>query len=79
VGYERNGGNGYYDILGPRARSLASHPDASVRDFAAETIREIEIFESSEDSYGYAFYLLQRPRAATVSFGAARLPVLESG
>lgn len=53
--------DGSYDILGPRARSLASHPDAFVRDSAAETVREIEIFESSEDSYGYVFYLLQHP------------------
>ena len=28
-------------------------------DFAVEIIREIEIFEQSEDSYGYVFYVLQ--------------------
>src|SRR5262249_2385284 len=52
--------DGYYDILSPRAKGLLDHPDASVRDFAADTIREIEVFELSEDSFGYVFYLLQR-------------------
>jgi SAM-dependent methyltransferase len=51
---------GYYDVLEPRAQSLVDHPDASVRDFAVETIKEIEIFRRSEDSYGYVFYVLQR-------------------
>lgn len=50
---------GYYDILGKRAKILTSHPDPSFRDFAVEIIREIEIFEQSEDSYGYVFYVLQ--------------------
>jgi hypothetical protein len=36
------------------------HPDTAVRNFAAETIKEIEIFRLSEDSYGYVFYILQR-------------------
>jgi hypothetical protein len=31
-----------------------------VRAFAAETMREIEIFGLSEESYGYVFYVLQR-------------------
>jgi trans-aconitate methyltransferase len=51
---------GYYDVLEPRAKSLVDHPDASVKDFAVETIKEIEIFRRSEDSYGYVFYVLQR-------------------
>ncbi len=51
--------DGYYDILKPRAKALLDHPDASVRDFAAETVREIEVFDRSEDSYGYVFYVLQ--------------------
>ncbi len=51
---------GYYDILGPRARALVDHPDSSVRKFAAEILREIEVFDASEDSYGYVFYVLQR-------------------
>jgi ubiquinone/menaquinone biosynthesis C-methylase UbiE len=51
---------GYYDILGPRAQKLLHHPDAAVRDFAMEMIREIDVFELSENSYGYVFYLLQR-------------------
>src|SRR5262249_34321723 len=44
---------GYYDVLEPRARTLLDHSDAAVRDFAAETVREIEVFECSEESYGY--------------------------
>jgi hypothetical protein len=53
---------GYYDILEPRAKALVDHPDLPVRDFATETVREIEIFKCSEDSYGYVFYVLQRTR-----------------
>ena len=51
---------GYYDLLEPRARALIDHPDSSVRDFAAGILKEIEIFKSSEDSYGYVFYVLRR-------------------
>jgi len=50
----------YYDILEPRAKSLVNHSDVAVRDFAVETLKEIETFKISEDSYGYVFYLLQR-------------------
>jgi hypothetical protein len=57
--------DGYYDILAPRAKALLVHPDASVRDYAAETTREIEVFERSEDSYGYVFYVLQRVQYST--------------
>jgi cyclopropane fatty-acyl-phospholipid synthase-like methyltransferase len=51
---------GYYDLLEPRAKALVDHPDAVVRDFAVETVKEIDIFSRSEDSYGYVFYVLQR-------------------
>jgi len=51
---------GYYDILEPRAKTLIDHPDSSVREFAAETIKEIEIFRCSKASYAYLFYVLQR-------------------
>jgi hypothetical protein len=50
--------DGYYDVLAPRAQALLEHQDPSVRAFAAETVREIEVFECSEDSY--VFYVLQR-------------------
>jgi len=40
--------------------SSVDHPAPSVRYFAAETIREIEVFHCSEDSYAYVFYALQR-------------------
>ena len=52
--------DGYYDILEPRAKALLDHPDESVRGFAAETIEEIRIFDVSEDSYGYVFYVMQK-------------------
>lgn len=51
---------GYYDVLGPRAEKLKDHPDASVREMAAETLKEIEVFESSGGSYGYVFYVFER-------------------
>jgi trans-aconitate methyltransferase len=51
---------GYYDVLAPKAQALLKHDDASVRAFAEETVREIEVFERSGDSYGYVFYMLQR-------------------
>ena len=51
---------GYYDILESRAKALLNHPDQSVREFAAETVKEIQVFGQSEDSYGYVFYVLQR-------------------
>jgi SAM-dependent methyltransferase len=50
----------YYDVLEPRAKSLVNHSHVSVRDFAVETLKEIETFKISEDSYGYVFYVLQR-------------------
>jgi hypothetical protein len=43
-----------------REKSLLNHPDVAVRDFAIETLKEIETFKISEDSYGYVFYVLQR-------------------
>jgi SAM-dependent methyltransferase len=51
---------GYYDVLEPRARALVGHSDESVRQLAAETVKEIEIFRRSEESYGYVFYVLRR-------------------
>jgi SAM-dependent methyltransferase len=50
----------YYAVLEPRAVVLSTHDDESVRAFAAETLREIEVFRRSEGSYGYVFYVLQR-------------------
>jgi SAM-dependent methyltransferase len=52
--------DGYYDRLGPRAKALLGHPDSSVREFAASTVREIEVFDRSEDGYGYVFFALQK-------------------
>lgn len=52
--------DGYYEILKPRAKALLDHPDSAVRDFAAETMKEIDVFGRSADSYGYVFYVLQR-------------------
>ena len=50
----------YYDVLEPRAKSLVNHSDVAVRDLAVETLKEIETFRISQDSYGYVFYVLQR-------------------
>jgi trans-aconitate methyltransferase len=50
----------YYDVLEPRAKSLLNHSDVAVREFAVETLNEIETFKNSEESYGYVFYVLQR-------------------
>lgn len=50
----------YYDVLEPRTKSLVSHSDATVRGFAVETLKEIETFKISEDSYCYVFYVLRR-------------------
>jgi SAM-dependent methyltransferase len=50
----------YYDILEPSAKSFMNHSDVAVRELAAETLKEIETFRVSEDSYGYVFYVLQR-------------------
>jgi len=61
--------DGYYDTLAPRAKALLDHPAQSVREFAAETVREITIFEESEDSYGYVFFLLQRAQQAVPADG----------
>ncbi|MEM6447738.1 MAG: class I SAM-dependent methyltransferase [Cyanobacteria bacterium P01_D01_bin.123] len=53
--------DGFYDVLEPRARTLLDHTDSSVREFAANMLTEIDIFNRSESSYSYAFYILQRP------------------
>jgi cyclopropane fatty-acyl-phospholipid synthase-like methyltransferase len=53
--------DGYYDVLEPRAMALSGNKDAAVRAFAQETLKEIDVFKSAGDSYGYVFYLLQRP------------------
>jgi cyclopropane fatty-acyl-phospholipid synthase-like methyltransferase len=52
--------DGYYDVLRPRARALAEHADEAVRQFAGETLREIEVFETAQGSYGYVFYVMRR-------------------
>jgi hypothetical protein len=51
----------YYEVLESRAKSLANHSDVALRDFVAETLKEIETFEISENSYGYVLFILQRP------------------
>jgi hypothetical protein len=47
-------------VLEPRAKAFLDHEDATVREFARETVREVEVFRMSGDSYGYVFYVLQR-------------------
>lgn len=48
------------NLIELRAEALLGHPDSSVRGFAAETLREIEVFKSSVDSYGSVFHVLRR-------------------
>jgi SAM-dependent methyltransferase len=50
----------YYEVLEPRAEVLANHADSSVRDLAIQTLKEIETFKISHESYGYVFYILRR-------------------
>jgi SAM-dependent methyltransferase len=64
--------DGDYDILTRRAQALLGHPDPAVRAFAAETVREVEVFQGSEDSYGYVFYVLQRAEPARGSHARCR-------
>lgn len=52
--------DGYYDVLEPRATGLLDNSDPAVRELARDTLEEIAIFGSSEGSYGYVFYALQR-------------------
>lgn len=52
---------GYYDVLEPRAQTLLAHADDAVRDIARGTIQEIDVFRMSEGSYGYVFFVLERP------------------
>jgi SAM-dependent methyltransferase len=52
---------GYYDVLESRALALLDHGDEDVRAFAEATLEEIEVFRVSDASYGYVFYMLQRP------------------
>ena len=51
---------GYYDVLETRANALADHPDDLVRAFARGRLEEIEVFRSSDGSFGYVFYVLRR-------------------
>ncbi|MCL2346533.1 MAG: class I SAM-dependent methyltransferase [Desulfobulbus sp.] len=50
----------YYEKLAPLARSLLNHDEKPVRDFAAETLKGIWIFDCFGDSYGYVFYVLKK-------------------
>ena len=52
--------DGYYEVLRPRAKELLGHAEPAVRELAAETMKEIEVFDRSDESYGYVFFVLQR-------------------
>ena len=52
--------DGYYEVLGPRAKELLGHAEPAVRELAAETMKEIEVFDRADESYGYVFFVLQR-------------------
>ncbi|HEV3409625.1 MAG TPA: class I SAM-dependent methyltransferase [Chthoniobacterales bacterium] len=65
----------YYDVLEPRARSLVDDPDPAIRELAAGTLAEIEIFARAEGSYGYVFFVLERlPHASNAARGRFLLP-----
>lgn len=51
---------GYYDQLKPRASALLDHPEPAVRQAAGEVLAEIDVFDASEGSYGYVFFVLER-------------------
>jgi len=51
----------YYDLLAPLSTSLLDHPEQAVRNLAAETLKGIHIFDSSDGSFGYVFYVLKKP------------------
>lgn len=53
--------DGYYDKLEPLANSLLRHPEASVRNFAQETLTGIRVFDSAAGNYAYVFYILEKP------------------
>ena len=50
----------YYDVLGPRAADLQSHRDPAVREFAEDTLREIDVFRRCDGDYGYVFFAMRR-------------------
>jgi cyclopropane fatty-acyl-phospholipid synthase-like methyltransferase len=52
--------DGYYLPLASRAQRFLHHSDPTVRDYAKEILREIGIFNISQDSFGYVFFVLQR-------------------
>ncbi|MGQ0842972.1 MAG: class I SAM-dependent methyltransferase [Sporichthyaceae bacterium] len=52
--------DGYYEVLRPRAEMFLEHDDAAVRELAALTVAEIDLFDRAEGSYGYEFLVLRR-------------------
>jgi len=50
----------YYDVLKPRAQVLLEHEDSTVVEWAAQTLKEIEVFENTFGSYDYVFFILQK-------------------
>ncbi len=50
----------YYDVLGPRATELRSHPNPAVREFAEDTLTEIDTFRRCDGDYGYVFFVMRR-------------------
>lgn len=50
----------YYEVLGPRASNFLDHDDPAVREFAALTVAEVELFDRAEGGYGYEFLVLRR-------------------
>lgn len=53
--------DGYYEKQVPLAQSLLNHAEQAVREFAFQTLEGIRIFDCSNDSYSYVFYVLRKP------------------
>jgi hypothetical protein len=64
--------DGYYDILRPRAKALLDHPDAAVRDFAAETVREINVFDVQKTATDVCSSYFNAPNFIRISVAARR-------
>ncbi|GAB4183135.1 MAG: class I SAM-dependent methyltransferase [Calditrichia bacterium] len=51
---------GYYEPLEKLSLNVIHHPDQDVRQYAQETLKEIEIFRKCSEYYGYVFYVMQK-------------------
>jgi len=50
----------YYRQLQARAEALLKHEEQGVRQFAKSSLEEIEIFNGSNNCYGYVFFIFEK-------------------